>query len=120
MNEKKKSNQTKQKPEHTIRHGEVTASIYMRQSNCGYPYYDFALTRSWKSMTTGKEAHGTTFFVKNRQDLVKVINEASNWIHQRMVAVISKETFQNVQNVRYDVNLDHSRLGCAYYDCMKT
>ena len=60
MNEKKKT--AKQKPEHEIRCGVVTASIYLRQSNCGFPYYDFSLSRVWESVTTGKQAHGTSFF----------------------------------------------------------
>ena len=79
MNEKKPST-FRQKAEHQIRCGVVTASIYIRQSNCGFPYFDFSLTRSWKSVTTGKEAHGSSFFDCNEQDLVEAVQRACEWI----------------------------------------
>ena len=80
----KKTSTTKQKPEHTVTCGEVTASIYLRQSNCGFPYYDFALGRTWKSVATGKECHGATFFDKNEEDVVEAVRKAAEWIRQRM------------------------------------
>ena len=82
----KKQNNGKQVAVHTIRCGEVTASIYLRQSNAGFAYYDFSLGRCWKSMGTGKESHGSTFFVKNEQDLVQAIREASEWLREKMQA----------------------------------
>lgn len=82
MSEKKPTT-TKQKPEHEIRCGTVTASVYLRQSNCGFPYYDFSLGRSWKSMTTGKQAHGTSFFDQNEADLVLAVHKACAWIRNK-------------------------------------
>ena len=80
----KKTVATKQKPEHTFSCGEITAHVYLRQSNCGYSYYDFALGRTWKSMATGKEGHGASFFEKNEEDLIDAVRKASAWIRDRV------------------------------------
>ena len=82
MSDKKQTN-IKQKPEHEISCGTVIASIYLRQSNCGFPYYDFSLSRTWKSMTTGKPAHGTSFFDKNETDLIQAIRKACTWVRDK-------------------------------------
>jgi hypothetical protein len=79
----KKQNANKQKPVHTIRCGEVVVWIYRRQSNGGYVYHDFVLGRCWRSVSTGKEAQGATFFEKNEEDLVRAIREASIWLRER-------------------------------------
>lgn len=73
----------KQKPVHVVRCGEVTAAIYLRQSNAGFSYYDFSLGRCWNSMASGKEAHGSSFFEKNEEDLLKAVHEASQWVRDK-------------------------------------
>ena len=80
MNDKRREPAARQKPEHTVRSGEVTASVYLRQSNSGFTYYDFALNRCWQSMATGKEAHGANFFERHERDLVNAIQQAAAWI----------------------------------------
>ena len=87
----KKTTTTKQKPVHTIRHGDVIASIHLRQSNCGFPYYDYQIARTWSSRGSGKETQGSTFFAKNGQDLVELVREASDWI-QRKIGASSAES----------------------------
>jgi len=42
------------KPVHVIRDGAIAASIWLKQSPTGYYYYDYSLSRSWKSASTGK------------------------------------------------------------------
>ena len=79
----KKSNSVKQKPEHEIRCGAVTASIYLRQSNCGYPYLAYSLTRGWRSQATGKQAQGTSFFEQDEADLTQAASEAAEWIRRK-------------------------------------
>ena len=79
----KKPTANRQKPVHTIRCGEVVVCIYRRQSNGGYVYHDFVLGRCWRGVSTGKEAHGGTFFEKNEEDLVRAIREASTWLRER-------------------------------------
>ncbi len=86
----KKPTPQKQKPVHTIRRGDVIASIHLRQSNCGFPYYDYQLSRTWTSVGSGKETQGGTFFAKNQQELVELIGEASDWI-QRKTGVSAAE-----------------------------
>ena len=80
MSEKKEAT-LKQKPEHEIRCGEVTASIYRRQSNTGYVYRTYELDRRWRVVGTGKESKASSlFFDTNEQDLVQAVAQASAWI----------------------------------------
>jgi len=82
----KKQTVGKQIPVHTVRCGQVTAAVYLRQSNAGYAYCEFALTRSWKTMATGKESQGSTFFAEHEKDLVQAIHEASEWLRAKIHA----------------------------------
>ncbi len=75
---------TKQKPVHTIRHGEAVASIVPMQSNSGYTYHTFKLTHCWTSMTTGKEAHSDSFFPKHEDDIILCVREAAAWIRLKL------------------------------------
>ena len=84
MNEKVESKKKKpaaaETPVHTITAGTVAASIWRRQSPSGYSYYDFSLARSWQSLSSGSTAHSRNFFAVNQAELVKVIEQASQWI----------------------------------------
>ena len=86
----KKTN-TKQKPVHIIRHGEVVASIFPMQSNSGYTYYAFKLTHCWTSMATGKEAHSDSFFPKNEDDMILCVREATAWTRVKLQDDFSKQ-----------------------------
>ena len=83
MSEKKQTT-FKQKPEHTIRCGVVIISIHLRQSNCGFGYWDYTIQRTWQSVTTRKEARGSTFFDKNEADIVEAVGKASAWIREKV------------------------------------
>lgn len=84
MNEKleakKKRTAPVETPVHTIREGGVGASIWRRQSPSGYAYYDFSLTRSWKSLSSGNTGYSKNFFARNQAELLVVIEKASAWI----------------------------------------
>lgn len=84
MNEQKESKKKKvvpnETPVHTIRAGAVAASIWQRQSPAGYVYFDYSLTRSWKSLSSGNTGYSKNFFSKNQQELLQVIQQASQWI----------------------------------------
>jgi hypothetical protein len=67
-------------PVQTIRDGAVAASIWRRQSPSGYAYYDFSLSRSWKSMSSGKTGYSQNFFGRHKAELVNVIERASEEI----------------------------------------
>ena len=70
-------------PVHTIREGAVGASIWRRQSPSGYAYYDFSLTRSWKSLSSGSPGYSKNFFARNEAELTAVIQKAAAWIASR-------------------------------------
>ncbi len=72
-------------PVHTVREGAVAASIWQRQSLSGYAYYDFSLSRSWKSMSSSKTGYSRNFFSRNREDVLRVVAKACDWIekHER-------------------------------------
>lgn len=70
-------------PVHTVREGAIAASIWLRQSPSGFPYYDFSLSRSWKSVSSGRTGYSKTFFGRNQTELMSVIKAATNWIAER-------------------------------------
>jgi len=70
-------------PVHVIRRGAVAASIWQRQSPAGYSYYDFSLSRSWKSLSSDKMGYSQNFFDSNQSELSEVIQQASAWIVER-------------------------------------
>lgn len=74
-------------PVHVVREGAVAASVWCRQAPSGYAYYDYSLSRSWKSMTTEKTGYSKNFFDKNEKDLVTVVREASRWIANQPLSV---------------------------------
>ncbi len=88
---KKKKSVAAETPIHVIRAGAVAASIWRRQSPAGYVYYDFSLTRSWKSLSSGNTGYSKNFFARNQQELVQVIQEAAGWVAQHEQAAETGE-----------------------------
>lgn len=74
-----------QKPAHVVRQGAVAASIWLKQSPTGYYYYDFSLSRSWKSQSSGKTGYSNSFFERHRDDLMQVVAGATAWIEEKQV-----------------------------------
>jgi hypothetical protein len=74
----------KPKPAQMFRNGAIAASVWARQTATGFAYFDFSLSRSWKSGTSGKEGYSTNFFPQNSEALVEVIQQACQWISERM------------------------------------
>ena len=81
MDETKKKPTTA--PVKTIRHGAIGASIWKRQATSGFEYFDFTISRSWKTSATGKEGYSSSFFVRNADELQVVIQEAADWIESQ-------------------------------------
>jgi hypothetical protein len=79
---KKASSKAGTKPVETIRKGAIAASIWYRQSPAGFPYHDFSLSRSWKSLSTGRDGYSDNFFAKNEPELVEVITLVSKRISE--------------------------------------
>src|SRR3954462_8303653 len=95
MNEQKELKKKKavaiETPAHTIRAGAVAASIWQRQSPAGYVYFDYSLIRSWKSLSSGNTGHSKNFFAKNQEELLQVIQQASQWIAKHEQREVSGE-----------------------------
>lgn len=96
MNEPKEAKKKKaaaiESPVHTVREGSVAASIWQRQSPSGYAYYDFSLTRSFKSMSSGNTGYSKNFFSRNQQELIVVIEKATRWIAEHESQAVAAET----------------------------
>jgi hypothetical protein len=70
-------------PVHVVRKGAIAASIWQRQSPSGYAYFDFSLSRSWKSLSSERTGYSRNFFETNEVDLHEVIQNASAWVAER-------------------------------------
>ena len=45
-------------------------------------YYDFTLSRSWKSLASGKEGYSSNFFDSNREELKAVVDDCCDYIEE--------------------------------------
>ena len=78
-------------PVHVVRKGAIAASIWQRQSPSGYAYYDFSLSRSWKSMSSEKMGYSRNFFETSQADLFEVIQKASAWITEKRASETDRQ-----------------------------
>jgi hypothetical protein len=86
------SEQTKKvemRPVKTIRQGAIAASIWKRQAPSGFEYFDFSLSRSWKTKNTGKEGYSNNFFSDNGEQLAEVIKETAEWIAAQQASLLA-------------------------------
>lgn len=79
------------KPIKTIRRGAIAASIWKRQAPSGFEYYDFSLSRSWKTQSTGREGYSPNFFAGNIEELHATIAEASSWIACQQASMLADQ-----------------------------
>lgn len=70
-------------PAHVVREGAIAASIWKRQGPSGFAYYDFTLSRSWKSASTERTGYSKNFFARNIEEIVSVSRKAADWIADR-------------------------------------
>ena len=89
MSESKKKIATK--PVKTIRHGAVAASIWKRQSPSGFEYYDFSLSRSWKTQSSGREGYSPNFFAGNVEAIQATVAEAASWIASQQASMLADQ-----------------------------
>ena len=81
MTDKKtKTDSETRKPVKTFRQGAVGGSVWLKQSNIGLVYYDFTLSRSWKSLASGKEGYSSNFFDSSREELKAVVDDCCDYI----------------------------------------
>lgn len=72
------------RPIKTIRCGAIAAHIWERQSQTGYTYYEYSLSRSWKSSKSEKQGYSQNFYTRNREQLVTCVEEATAFITNLM------------------------------------
>ena len=80
---KKDADSENMAPVHVIRKGAIAASVFQRQSPSGFAYYDYAISRSWKSKSTDKMGYSKNYFSANQAELIEVIQKASAWIIEK-------------------------------------
>ena len=95
----KKPNKKKGKAElvKTIRHGAIAANIWQRQTQTGFPYFDYSLSRSWKSSTAGKEGYSQNYFTQNADQLLACVAAATKWIQEQVVEEFQPATNTNTE-----------------------
>jgi hypothetical protein len=116
--------QESQDPIHTVRKGAIAANIWQRQSPSGYAYFDFSLSRSWKSLSTDKKGYSRNFFETSEEDLIEVIRQASAWITRRkeelattMPATLGRTDRYSMRIFfgRFAISIEPNRLsGCPW------
>ena len=92
---KNKSANNKQQPIHTVRCGDIIATAYRKQTNCGLSYVHYLLTRRWVGVTSGKEAQAAAFFPTNEQDMKQAIEEMSKFLRENEGKVLSSQADQS-------------------------
>jgi hypothetical protein len=70
----------------TIRDGAVAANVFRGTTPDGHCYLYFELSRSWKSQSTNREGYSKKFYERNREALVNVVNQVSEWIESNPLA----------------------------------
>jgi hypothetical protein len=93
-----KKHNTKPKTLHVFSSGEVRCTLKERQSNSGFVYPDFELTRQWSSQVTGRQATGSTFFLKHADDLIKVIQQSAAWLREDYPSSTTADADQTSEN----------------------
>lgn len=77
------TNEQQQGPVKTFRQGGVAASIWRRERPDGSEYFDFSMSRSWRSHDGKQFGYSSNFFASNEAELTTVIEDACQWIADR-------------------------------------
>jgi hypothetical protein len=75
--EKRENDGETMDPVHVVLKRAIAAPIWQQQIPSGFAYYDFSLSRSWKSISTEKAGESRNFFDSNQADLIEVIQGVS-------------------------------------------
>jgi hypothetical protein len=90
MSEKKNNSKTLPTA-HRIVRNEIRIDIVVRQSHSGYLFYDYSCFRQYVCRSSGKTICSSSFFARNCDDLVKGVQEATQWINEHNAIVPSNE-----------------------------
>ena len=92
MDKKESKSKKGTMPYHTVRHGAVAANIWERQSQTGFTYYEYSLSRSWKSSNSGKEGYSQNYYSRNQEQIIACIQDATKFIDELMAEHSASET----------------------------
>lgn len=76
---------------HTVRDGAITAHVWRRQSPSGARYLEFSVSRRAKNVLSGESGYRMNFFVRHRDQLLKVVCEVCDWISENEKECTSKK-----------------------------
>lgn len=57
----------------------------------GFEYYDFSLSRSWKSKTSQKEGYSNSFFANNEAEIIAAVRDAADWIASQQASMLATQ-----------------------------
>jgi len=80
---KKTKSKTTPKPVKTFRQGVLAAHVWKRQSQTGYSFFEFSISRYYKSQNGDKEGYSSNYFARNQSAIVEVVQQASAWIENQ-------------------------------------
>ena len=72
-----------EKPLHTIRRGQIVATIEERQSNAGFTYLQFAIGRKWLVKSSRSEKTGAGLFAHQEAEVLEAVKAACSYIRER-------------------------------------
>ena len=85
MAEKKKHEA--EKPLHTIRCGQIVATIEERQTNAGFSYLQYSIGRRWQVKSSRSEKQGSGLFAHQENEVIEAVKAACAYIKDRASAV---------------------------------
>ena len=92
------------RPVTTFRHGAIGASIWAQKTAGGEEFYNFTLSRSWKSDATGKSGYSGSFSERNGEDLYKTIKDCVQWIQANGKTVEATEASKSENTLGSDAS----------------
>ncbi len=84
MNDSSKNEKTagQPRPAAVIRNGAIAASVWKRETPEGDEYFDYSISRAWKSKSGDQKGYSSNFFANNEDAIVAVIVKASRFIRE--------------------------------------
>ena len=72
-----------EKPLHTIRCGQIVATIEERQSNAGFSYFQYEIGRKWLVKSSQTEESGAGLFAHQEAEVLETVQAACAYIRDR-------------------------------------
>jgi hypothetical protein len=79
----RKKREPKEEVLHTVRHGQVVATVELRQANSGFLYESITFSRRFVARSSNKESSANCFFSHQEADLKAAIADACKFVRER-------------------------------------